>query len=162
MNISNDTPAMNYVDYFTNKLPLDLANMASLRDELVIRQGALSAVQDTLDLKAAAAKALVDAQAQADAMLADAKKTLSEAKSFKSTQDARTKALDLAEATFNDKANAFTKSSAAKEAALLTREAAATKREAELTKQGEDLQNNQKSLDDRVKAFQAKVAALSA
>ena len=34
---------MNYVDYFTNQFPKDLAQMAVLRDELATRQGALTA-----------------------------------------------------------------------------------------------------------------------
>lgn len=48
MNILNDAPSVNYVDYFTNQFPKDLAQMAALRDELAIRQGALSAAQDAL------------------------------------------------------------------------------------------------------------------
>ena len=46
MNISNDSPAVDYVKYFTDQFPKDLAQMASLRDELAKRQGAMSAVQD--------------------------------------------------------------------------------------------------------------------
>ena len=40
--ISNDTSAnIDYVDYFVNQLPKNLAQMAALRDELAVRQGAL-------------------------------------------------------------------------------------------------------------------------
>ena len=34
MNVSNDSAATNYVDYFTKQLPIDLATLASLRDEI--------------------------------------------------------------------------------------------------------------------------------
>ena len=162
MNISNDTPAMNYVDYFTKQLPVDLAAMAALRDELAIRQGALSAAQDTVQLKDAAIKALADAKVQAEAMMAQASDNLDKAKASKSVQDARQKALDIAEANFNDKSVAFDKTSSAREASLLNREVNAAAQEAKQKQQAEALQNSQNALDDRVKAFQAKVAALSA
>ena len=56
MQVSNDTPALNYVEYFTKQLPVDLANMAMLRDELAVRQGALSAAQDAITDRAKAAE----------------------------------------------------------------------------------------------------------
>ena len=46
MNISNDTPGTDYLTYFTTQMPKDLAAMAALRDELAVRQGALSADED--------------------------------------------------------------------------------------------------------------------
>jgi len=46
MNIANDSPSTDYITYFTQQLPKDLAAMAALRDELAKRQGALSAVED--------------------------------------------------------------------------------------------------------------------
>ena len=36
MNVSNDTPSVNYVEYFSKQLPIDLAKMAVLRDELEV------------------------------------------------------------------------------------------------------------------------------
>ena len=48
MNISNDNPSVDYVDYFTKQFPQDLAKMAALKDELAVRQGALSAAQDAI------------------------------------------------------------------------------------------------------------------
>ena len=57
MNIINDTPGTDYLSYFTTQMPKDLAAMAALRDELAIRQGALSAAADTVKLKADAAAA---------------------------------------------------------------------------------------------------------
>ena len=58
MNISGDTPGVDYVAYFTKQLPKDLAAMAALRDELAVRQGALSAAEAALADRDAAAKVL--------------------------------------------------------------------------------------------------------
>ena len=66
-NVSNDTAAVNYVDYFTKQLPKDLAAMAVLRDELAQRQGAMSAVEDANKLKEQATAALETAKAEAAA-----------------------------------------------------------------------------------------------
>jgi hypothetical protein len=73
MQVSNDTPALNYVEYFTKQLPVDLANMAMLRDELAVRQGALSAAQDAITDRAKAAEELATARDQAAAMVASAR-----------------------------------------------------------------------------------------
>ena len=74
MNISNDAPAMNYVDYFTNQFPKDLAQMAVLRDELATRQGALTAAEDAVADRKKAAQELEAAKKEAEAIRADAKK----------------------------------------------------------------------------------------
>jgi hypothetical protein len=162
MNISNDTPALNYVDYFTKQLPADLAAMATLRDELAIRQGALSAAKDTVALKEAAAKELNDAKAEAAALVAEAKDISAKAKVAKTVQDDRVKALDAIELALNTKIAAFEKSSATREISVSNREASATELEAKLKQQAIDLASSQAQLDARVKAFQDKVAALSA
>jgi pyruvate dehydrogenase E1 component beta subunit len=49
---------MDYMDYFTNQLPKNLATMAALRDELAVRQGALSAAQEAVADRAKAAEEL--------------------------------------------------------------------------------------------------------
>ena len=90
-NVSNDTAAVNYVDYFTKQLPKDLAAMAVLRDELAQRQGAMSAVEDANKLKEQAAAALETAKTEAAAMLADAQTALDAAKAAKKALDAREK-----------------------------------------------------------------------
>lgn len=64
MQISNDTAALNYVDYFTKQLPIDLATMAALRDELATRQGALSAAENAVADRAKAAEELAAARQQ--------------------------------------------------------------------------------------------------
>ena len=150
MNISNDTPALNYVEYFTKQLPVDLANMAALRDELAVRQGALSAAQ------------LKTAQDEAAAILADAKAENDASKVKAAELKAREKALD-------EQTKAFNASSAERETVLASREKAAAARDAvleqtqaNLTALSTKLAADQTALDERVKTFQDKVAALSA
>ena len=64
---------MDYMDYFLNQLPRNLATMAALRDELAVRQGALSAAQDAVADRAKAAEELTAARATAAEMVAGAK-----------------------------------------------------------------------------------------
>lgn len=72
--ISNDTSAnIDYVDYFVNQLPKNLAQMASLRDELAARQGALSAVEEANKSRAEAEKYARTLKEDTDNLLADAK-----------------------------------------------------------------------------------------
>jgi hypothetical protein len=129
---------------------------------LAVRQGALSAAQDVVTLKAAAAKELTDAKDQADVLMVEAKDNLAKAKAAKAVQDDRVKTLNAIESGLNDKIAAFEKSSAAREASVSNREASATELEAKLKQQASNLASSQAALDARVKAFQDKVAALSA
>lgn len=162
MNISNDTPALNYVEYFTKQLPVDLATMAALRDELAIRQGALSAAQDAVADRAKAVTELTAAKEQSAAMLAAAKDKNDKAK-------IKTDELDARELDLTNQIKAFETSSAERNAALTTRENTFDTRE---RRQNENqtrldaleakLAEDQASLDARVKDFQAKVAALKA
>ena len=73
MNVSNDSPAVDYVQYFTKQFPQDLAQMATLRDELAKRQGAMSAVEASLKDREAAKAELEKAKVQADDLVAEAK-----------------------------------------------------------------------------------------
>ena len=162
MNISNDTPAMNYVEYFTKQLPIDLASMAALRDELAIRQGALSAAQDAVADRAKAASELVAAKEQSTALVASAKEK---------NDKTKVKADELAarELDLDNQVKAFETSSAERDAALAirentfdTRERRQNENQTRLDALEAKLAEDQASLDARVKDFQAKVAALKA
>lgn len=162
MNISNDTPALNYVEYFTKQLPVDLATMAALRDELAIRQGALSAAQDAVGDRAKAAAELATAKTQAAEMVALAKDKNDKAKIKADELAARE--LDLA-----NQIKAFEISSAERDAALITREKTSDTREmqqkqtqADLDAKDAKLAADQATLNARIQAFQDKVAALKA
>ena len=162
MNIANDTTPVNYVDYFTKQLPVDLANMAALRDELEKRQGAMNAVEASLADRAKAAEELAAARAEADALLADAKKTAADARDAAGTLVADAKAADAkSKAKAADLAERE-KAVAAAEAAVSQREAAADKREAENASVAAWLAEDRTALDARIKDFQAKVASITA
>jgi chromosome segregation ATPase len=163
MDISNDSQQeIDPIQYLTKKFPADLKQYIAVRDELAVRQGALSAAQDTVALKEAATKELTNAQAEAAELKAEAKDNLAKAKTAKAVQDTRTKTLDAAEVALNDKIAEFKKSVALREAAVSNREASASELEDKLKKQTSDLADSQAAHDARVKAFQDKVAALSA
>ena len=161
MNISNDTPSMDYLAYFTKQMPKDLAAMAALRDELAVRQGALSAAEDTVKLKADAAAALESANAEAAALRAEAKVYILEAKSQKSIADRREKEL-------NDRDDKASAQFAAREKALSVKETqvqsqmdALDAKDARLFADQAQLESDRVALDARVKAFQDKVASIN-
>jgi chromosome segregation ATPase len=162
MNISNDSPAVDYVKYFTEQFPRDLAQMATLRDELAVRQGAISAAKDAISDREAAKAELTEAKtvlsnANAEAkFLLDAandktvaaetkeKELNAETKKLNSALVEREKTIDRLEAEYNTKLDSLTK-----------QQNAANIRSVQLNEQEATLQN-------RVKAFQDKVAALNA
>lgn len=162
MNVSNDTPSMNYVEYFTKQLPIDLANMAALRDELAVRQGALSAAQDAVTDRATAAAELTAARSQAADLVAVAKDREEKSK-------AKAAELTARESAVTDSIKAFDAASAERNIALGLREKASDTREArqqriqaDLDAKAAQLSADQTALDARVQAFQDKVAALKA
>jgi chromosome segregation ATPase len=162
MNISNDSPAVDYVKYFTEQFPRDLAQMAALRDELAVRQGSISAAKD----------AIADREA-AKAELAEAKFVLTnaniEAKNILDSANIKNNEIKINE----DKLNAEIKKSTL---ALSEREKNVSKLETEYktkleflaTQQVEtsalsaQLAEQESLLQNRVKSFQDKVAALNA
>ena len=66
MNISNDNPSVDPIEYITKQLPKDLVQLLQVRDELAVRQGALSAVEDAVADRAKA-KAEMEAARAAEA-----------------------------------------------------------------------------------------------
>ena len=161
MNISNDTPSMDYLAYFTTQMPKDLAAMAALRDELAIRQGALSAAEDTVKLKADAAAALESATAEAAAMRAEAKVYMQEAKAQKAAADKREKDLndrdDKASAQFASREKALS----VKEMQVQSQMNSLEAKDARLFADQAQLESDRVALDARVKAFQDKVASIN-
>jgi hypothetical protein len=162
MQVSNDSPAVNYVDYFTKQFPVDLANMASLRDELAIRQGALTAAQDAVVDRERAKQELDAANAEAAVLKTDAATDREAAK--QELVDAKAKAKDL-----NAQAKAALAVAVDRETAVELREKAVADREAYQIAEQADIDSQQAALkaqtaalDARIKAFQDKVAALTA
>jgi len=163
--ISNDGGPIDYVAFFTKQLPLDLARMAALRDELEKRQGAMMAVDEINAAKAAADAALEQARAEAAAMTASAKETLERAKAREAAVAKKEKAQADREAAFTVEMDARAAEIAkqdgevAKKIAYIERDLA--ERSAELNTLAARLEDDRRALDIRIQNFQAKVAALS-
>ena len=160
--VSNDSPTINYVDYFTKQFPKDLAQMAQLRDELEKRQGALTAVADANKLKDDAQAYSEGIKAAADSLLEDTKAKNAEATSAVAAAKAQQKDLDARAAAFEKDSVAREKAVSAREKSVADREELLNKKDADLQAKQAALQAAQDALDARVKAFQAKVAALQA
>jgi chromosome segregation ATPase len=161
MNIMNDQPNVDYVTYFTQQLPKDLAAMAQLRDELAKRQGALSAVEKANKDREKAAKVLENATAEAAAIVEDAQKVAQ-------ANDAKKAELSALEEALLVQQNAFASEMATKTADLTSREKQVAKRETtvsalqtEYSSKLQSLDADRAALDARIKAFQDKVAALA-
>lgn len=165
MNVFNDSPQIDYVDYFTNQLPKDLAAMAQLRDELARRQGALTAVDDANKLRAEATAILVDAKAQYADLTSKAKTEYDSA--MAGIRTAQTK-LDAAVQSFEAREKEFDASYTARVADISRREINAAALEKQLADKESRLASLEKTLaadranlDARVKALQDKVASLA-
>ena len=64
MNISNDNPSVDPIEYITKQLPKDLVQLLQVRDELAKRQGSLNAVEDAVADRAKAKAEMEAAQAE--------------------------------------------------------------------------------------------------
>jgi len=161
MNISNDTPSMDYLAYFTNQMPKDLAHMAALRDELAQRQGALSAVVEANQDRKAAKLLLENATAEAAALVADTKAKNTIAKQKLADVEAKELAFNLhsaeIEASLTSKADALVM----RENQLSANKTSLAAFQTMLDGRAAKLDADRVLLDNRVKAFQDKVAALS-
>lgn len=162
MIVSNDTPQLDFIDYIKKQFKTDLLQMIELRSELAKRQGAMSAVENAVADREAAAKELDAAKAEAKAIKEDAANDAAKAKKALADVKARETAVANAESALEQKVNAV-------EADLATRTKACDTREAGLEKQADDLAARKSQLDAdiaahaaRVKEFQAKVASLTA
>ena len=160
MDLSNGSGSIDsgkLIDYFTKQFLKDLGEMAVLRDELVKRQGALSAVDDANRLRTEAEAYAKTLKTEADDNLASAKTVNSKAKEAK-------KALDIREAELNARQGQYEKDVAALEKAITTHKQAVADAEIALqnTEKGlKQIQNkltaDQAALDARIAAFQAKI-----
>jgi len=151
-----------FLDYITTQLSSDVATLVKTRDELAKRQGALTAVNEAVADRQAAAKALADAKEQAKALLDDAK-----AKNAKSTAKAadlvaREESLNALEQSKTEAFNALEKDIQNREQILATRESQVAAQANRNDERAAQLNAAEAALAARVKAFQDKVAALSA
>ena len=158
---SGSIDSAKFLEYIVNQFPGDLKLMIEVRDELAVRQGALSAAQLALSDRETAAKELADAKVAAAELLADAKSKNADAKGKKAALDAREATLDAREKLMSDELTA-------RDATVQAREKQAEVTETRLAEFDKSLQLRAAALDAervtleaRIKAFQDKVASLS-
>ena len=129
MDISNGSGGIDsnkFIDYFTKQLPLDLAQMATLRDELERRQGAMTAVDDANKAKLEADAILASAKAESEDLIAQTNSQKQIADKLLADLNEQQKALDLKQISFDNQVDF-------QNAELNKRIKAADKRDAVLT-----------------------------
>ncbi len=151
-----------FLDYITTQLSSDVATLVKTRDELAKRQGALTAVNEAVADRQAAAKELADAKEQAKALLDDAKTKHSRSAAKVADLVAREEKLAALEKSTTDALNAREKDIQNREQILATRESQAVAQANRNDERSAQLNAAEAALAARVKAFQDKVAALSA
>lgn len=149
------------IEYITKTFPGELKSLLDTKAELAKRQGALTAVNEALADREAAAKELAAAREQAKTLLDEAK-----AKNAKST--ARAAELNAREADLKAQETAAAGLLSIREKEVTSREQLLAIREESVSALGIKNEDRQKQLDvaeaalaARIKAFQEKVAALS-
>ena len=162
MNVSNDSAATNYVDYFTKQLPIDLATLASLRDEIAKRQGAMTAVEDAIKVRADADAYYTTTKASCDKMAAEAKETTDAIKSKKKELDEREKTLGIKEKAHSIGTENASKILAVRDTQLTADRSVLNEKAAALEIATRNLAAAEANLNARIKAFQDKVAQITA
>ena len=159
MNISNDNPSIDYVQYFTKQFPQDLAKMAALRDELATRQGALSAAEAAIADREKAKEELANAKLQAAQILSDADKKNTESNIKKADLDDRDKLTAANEANFAKFVSIKEAEIAKAESVIASWNADLSTLEAKLADKSSKLDSDRAALEARIKAFQDRVSS---
>jgi predicted DNA-binding protein len=164
MDISNDTGAIDntkFLDYIAKNFVDDLSQMIALRDELVARQGALSAVAQ-INADREEAKALLES-AKADFAERDKhhKEKAADLKAKKAAFDAASADLEKRIEDFEAETSAKEKSLALREEAIAAKIADTEDYALALEAKNESIKQDRAALDARIVAFQEKVAAIS-
>ena len=165
MNVHDSSGAIDsakFLEYIINQFPGDLKLMIEVRDELALRQGAVSAAQLAIADREAAAKELADTKAIIGEMLADAKAKNAEAKAKKAALDDRERVINDREKLISDELTLRDTDIQTREDRVAAKEANVAQATAENAKIRSVLEEQAAALDARIKAFQEKVAALSA
>jgi chromosome segregation ATPase len=165
MNV-NDAPGgidpAKFLEYIVNQFPGDLRQMVEVRDELAVRQGAISAAQLALADRDAAAGELASARAEALVILNDAKDDAAKVKAKKAALDAREASLDSREKMISDELTQRDIDVQTREDRVAAAEANVAQLEAKNIKLRSDLEDQASALEARIRAFQEKVASLTA
>ena len=171
MDISNGSGGIDsnkFIDYFTKQLPLDLAQMATLRDELERRQGAMTAVDDANKAKLEADAILASAKAESEDLIKQTNSQKQIADKLIQDLNQQQKDLDLKQINFdnqvdfqNAELNKRTKAADKRDDVLTERETIVKQKELDNSAKEAELAQYQVELDSRIKAFQDKVKLLS-
>lgn len=171
MDISNGSGGIDsskFIDYFTKQLPLDLAQMATLRDELARRQGAMTAVDEANQAKAEANVLLASAKAESEDLVKQTSLQKQIADKLLIDLSAQQKAFDLKQINFDNEIDFQSvalakriKDADKKDRVLSDREILIKQKEANIALKEIELTQYQSELDLRIKAFQDKVSSLS-
>ena len=171
MDISNGSGGIDsnkFIDYFTKQLPLDLAQMATLRDELERRQGAMTAVDDANKAKLEADAILASAKAESEDLVKQTNSQKQIADKLIQDLNQQQKDLDLKQINFdnqvdfqNAELNKRTKAADKRDDVLTERETIVKQKELDNSAKEAELAQYQIELDSRIKAFQDKVKLLS-
>jgi len=160
--LTNDIAAFDPIEYYTKQLPLDLARLTALRDELAKRQGALTAVEETHKDREDAAVVLETAKRQAAKILADAKAADAEAKTKAGGLDAREALLTRTHADIIAAVTAREEAVTGREYTVAAREASAAVKEQSLDAMAAKLEAEKNAFNTKVDAFQNMAAQLKA
>ena len=158
--VANDAASFDPVDFYTKQLPLQLAQLTELRDELRKRQGALSAAEDALRDRDEAAKFLTEAKSNAPQLMDVAKVAQAKVNDKKREQDARSAALDKREADLNAAAVSRETSLSARERDLGVKEAAVVAAQAAAEAAKAALEADRAKVADKLQALQNMAASL--
>lgn len=150
------------IEYITKDFPGEFKQLIEARDELAKRQGALTAADDALKMKAQAEATLASAKADAASLIADAKAKQDDAKAKAAAVKAREDAVTAAEKDLAQRQEQFDADVAVTQTKNAAERAALNDGFAALQADRAKLDDDRAALDTRIKNFQAKVAALSA
>jgi hypothetical protein len=160
MNVINDQSSIDYVNYFTNQLPKDLAAMAVLRDELAKRQGALSAVEAAAKDRELAKQELQNAKEEAEKLKKESNELMLKNKQAEAFLFENKKQFEENSSKQKLELESKEKILLQKEKQLKDKEEALVKLEAETNKKSLILDSLIKDHENKVKAFHQKVAQI--
>lgn len=164
MNVFGDSGQIDsdkFLDYVARQLSADVANLVKIRDEMALRQGALTAAQDAAKLRLDAQSELSAAKDAAAVMMAEAQRQLHDAKLLKEELVANLQAYDKQADAFKRDSTAKWSELASREKTVTIRESDANQKESSIAFVAAQLQADRAALEARIKAFQDKVASLS-
>jgi len=150
------------LEYIAKQFGKDLKQAIDVRDEIAKRQGAMSAVEDAIKIRADADAYYTTTKVSCDKLAADTKETADVTKSKKRELDEREKALAAREKTHNIETENASKTLAARDVVLTADRAVLNDKAAALEVAVRHLAAAEAALNARIKAFQDKVAQITA